>query len=103
VRTLDRRAAPNPAWDSADPDPATSLAPYRVFNIGNNRPVPLMDYIAALETALGRKAKLDLLPMQAGDVPSTMADVTELEKATGYRPQTSVHEGVARFVEWYRE
>ncbi len=103
VRTLDRPAAPNEEWDGAKPDPATSLAPYRVFNIGNNRPVPLMDYIGALEKALGRKATLDLLPMQAGDVPSTMADVTELEKATGYRPRTTVDVGVARFVEWYRE
>jgi UDP-glucuronate 4-epimerase len=103
VRVLDRPAAPDPAWDADHPDPASSSAPYRVFNIGNNKPVPLMDYIAALERALGQKAKLDLLPMQAGDVRSTMADVSELEKATGYRPSTSVDEGVARFVKWYRE
>ena len=103
VRVLDNPAQPNASWDGGHPDPATSLAPYRIFNIGNNKPVPLMDYIAALERALGRKAKLDLLPMQAGDVPSTMADVTELESATGYRPRTSVDEGVARFVRWYRE
>lgn len=103
IRTLDRPAQPNESWDPEHPDPATSSAPYRVFNIGNNKPVPLMDYIGALERALGRKAKLDLLPMQAGDVPSTMADVSELEKATGYRPATSVEEGVARFVKWYRE
>lgn len=103
VRVLDRPAAPNGKWDGAKPDSASSSAPYRIFNIGNNKPVPLMDYIGALERALGQKAKLDLLPMQAGDVPSTMADVTELEAATGYRPSTSVDEGVARFVKWYRE
>lgn len=103
VRVLDRPAAPDDAWDPAHPDPATSSAPYRVFNIGNNKPVPLMDYIGALERALGRKAQLDLLPMQPGDVPSTMADVRELERATGYRPSTTVDEGVARFVKWYRE
>ena len=103
VRVLDRPATANAKWDSANPDPASSSAPYRIFNIGNNKPVPLMDYVAALERALGRKAKLDLMPMQAGDVPSTMADVSELESATGYRPATSVDEGVARFVKWYRE
>jgi UDP-glucuronate 4-epimerase len=102
VRVLDRPAAPNPDWSGDDPDPATSYAPYRVFNIGNNKPVQLLTYIAAIEKAVGRKATLDLLPMQAGDVPSTMADVTELEKATGFRPTTSVDDGVARFVEWYR-
>jgi UDP-glucuronate 4-epimerase len=103
IRVLDRPATPDANWRGDDPDAATSRAPYRVFNIGNNKPVPLMDYIAALESALGRKAKLDLLPMQAGDVPSTMADVSALEKATGYRPSTSVQEGVGRFVKWYRE
>lgn len=103
VRVLDTPPAGNPQWDGGRPDPATSRAPYRVFNIGNNRPVALMEYIAALERALGRKAKLELLPMQAGDVPSTMADVTELERATGYRPATSVEDGVARFVQWYQE
>ena len=103
IRVLDRPATPDATWSGDDPDAATSPAPYRVFNIGNNKPVPLMDYIAALESALGRKAKLDLLPMQPGDVPSTMADVSALEKATGYRPSTSVQEGVGRFVKWYRE
>jgi len=103
VRILDRVAAPDPKWDSDHPDPATSNAPYRVYNIGNNRPVELMTYISVLERALGRKAKLDLLPMQAGDVPSTMADVSDLERATGFRPGTSVEEGIARFVKWYRE
>jgi len=103
VRILDRVAAPDLKWDSDHPDPATSNAPYRVYNIGNNRPVELMTYISVLERALGRKAKLDLLPMQAGDVPSTMADVSDLERATGFRPGTSVEEGIARFVKWYRE
>src|SRR3989441_4169042 len=103
VRILDRVAAPDPTWDSDRPDPATSNAPYRIYNIGNNRPVELMTYISLLERALGRRAKLDLLPMQAGDVPSTMADVSDLERATGFRPKTSVEEGITRFVKWYRE
>ncbi|HEX7190361.1 MAG TPA: NAD-dependent epimerase [Thermoanaerobaculia bacterium] len=102
IRVLDRPASPNPAWDSNDPDPATSLAPYRVYNIGNDRPVLLLDYIAAIERALGKKAKLDLQPMQPGDVASTRADVTELERAVGFRPRTSIDEGIRRFVEWYR-
>jgi UDP-glucuronate 4-epimerase len=103
VRVLDAPPAGNPDWNPLEPDPATSRAPYRIFNIGNNQPVPLMDYIGALERALGLKAKLDLLPIQPGDVPSTMADVSELQHATGYRPATTVEEGVARFVRWYRE
>jgi UDP-glucuronate 4-epimerase len=103
VRILDRVAVPDPKWNSDHPDPATSNAPYRIYNIGNNRPVELMTYISVLERALGRKAKLDLLPMQAGDVPSTMADVSDLERATGFRPRTSVEEGIAKFVKWYRE
>ncbi len=102
LRVLDRAPAGNPAWDPMRPDPATSKAPYRVFNIGNGRPVPLLEYIAVLERCLGRKAELQMLPMQPGDVISTMADVTELEKATGYRPTTTVEVGIARFVEWYR-
>jgi UDP-glucuronate 4-epimerase len=102
LRVLDRAPAGNPEWDPMRPDPATSKAPYRVFNIGNGRPVPLLEYIAVLERCLGRKAELQMLPMQPGDVISTMADVTELEKATGYRPTTTVDVGIARFVEWYR-
>jgi len=101
VRVLDHVPAGNPDWSGADPDPATSKAPYRIFNIGNNSPVQLMDCIAALEKYLGRKAQLDLLPMQPGDVPSTMADVSELESAVGFRPRTTIEEGIARFVEWY--
>jgi UDP-glucuronate 4-epimerase len=103
VRILDVIPAPNPEWKSDDPDPATSNAPYHIYNIGNNRPVELLKYISILEQSLGRKAKLDLLPMQPGDVPSTMADVSELEHATGFRPQTTVEEGIAEFVKWYRE
>jgi len=103
VRILDVIPTPNPKWNSDDPDPATSNAPYRIYNIGNNRPVELLNYISVLEQCLGRKAKLDLMPMQPGDVPSTMADVSELEAATGFRPKTTVEEGIAEFVKWYRE
>ena len=102
VRTLDRPAAPNPAFDAMNPDPGTSSAPWRVYNIGNSRPVELLDYIAAIERSTGRKAIMNLLPMQPGDVPDTMADVAALESDTGYRPTTTVDVGVARFVEWYR-
>jgi len=102
VRTLDRPAAPNPAFDAMRPDPGTSSAPWRVYNIGNARPVELLDYIAAIERCTGRKAMMNLLPLQPGDVPDTMADVNALESDTGYRPTTTVEIGVARFVEWYR-
>jgi UDP-glucuronate 4-epimerase len=103
VRVLDKRAEPDPVWNGDDPDPARSYASYRVFNIGNNRPVLLLDYIAALEAALGRKATLDLLPMQPGDVVSTRADVSELEKAVGFHPSITIAEGIARFVTWYKD
>jgi UDP-glucuronate 4-epimerase len=102
VGVLDAVAEPDPKWDGDRPDPARSYAPYRIFNIGNSQPVELLRYINVIEQCLGIKAKLDLLPMQPGDVPSTMADVTELEQAIGFRPRTTVEEGVARFVEWYR-
>lgn len=102
VRTLDRPAAPNAAFDAAHPDPGSSNAPWRVYNIGNSRPVELLDYIAAIERCTGRKAIMNLLPLQPGDVPDTMADVRALEADTGYRPTTTVETGVARFVEWYR-
>jgi UDP-glucuronate 4-epimerase len=103
VRVLDRPAAGDPEWRGRDPDPARSRAPYRIYNIGNSRPVQLLTYIKALENALGVAADLELLPIQPGDVPSTMADVSELEHAVGFRPMTSVDEGVRRFVAWYRE
>ena len=103
IRASDNIAEPDPAWCSDVPDPATSNAPYRIFNIGNNNPVKLSAYIEAIEEALGKKAVKHLLPMQPGDVPDTYADSTELQKAVGYKPDTSVEEGVARFVRWYRE
>jgi UDP-glucuronate 4-epimerase len=102
VRVLDRPAQPNPEWSGDHPDPATSYTSYRVFNIGNNEPVLLMDCIALLEECLGQTAEKELLPMQPGDVVSTMADVTELERAVGFRPRVSLREGIARFVEWYK-
>lgn len=102
VHVVDHVAAPDPSWSGDDPDPARSFAPYRVLNIGNNKPVQLLEYIALLERNLGRKAKLELLPMQPGDVPATQADVTELEAAVGYRPTTTVEQGIAAFVEWYK-
>jgi UDP-glucuronate 4-epimerase len=102
VLVLDQRAAADPKWTAAAPDPARSYAPYRIFNIGNNKPVLLLDYIAALERCLGRKAELDLLPMQPGDVLSTRADVSELEEAVGFRPSTTIDEGIAQFVKWYK-
>ena len=102
VRASDRVAAPNPSWSSDAPDPATSNAPFRIYNIGNSEPVPLLDYVAAIEEATGRKAIREYLPMQPGDVPDTWADVSELEREIGYRPRTPVREGMARFVTWYR-
>lgn len=103
VRLLDQPAAPDPAFDPANPDPATSWAPHRVFNIGNSNPTPLMEYIKAIESALGITAQKDFLPMQPGDVPATAADTAALEAWVGFKPNTAVNEGVARFVAWYRE
>lgn len=102
IRVLDRPAAPSASFNADQPDPAASNAPYRVFNIGNNQPVKLMDYIEALETALGKVAEKRLLPMQPGDVPATYADTTLLDEWVGFKPATPVAEGVARFVAWYR-
>jgi UDP-glucuronate 4-epimerase len=103
VAALDHVAAPDPDWDSDRPDPATSLAPYRVYNIGNNRPVELLRYIELLEQRLGRRAERNLLPLQVGDVPDTWADAEDLVRDVGYRPSTPVEEGVAKFVDWYLE
>jgi UDP-glucuronate 4-epimerase len=103
IRVLDRPAPPNPEWDSTKPDPGSSKAPWRVYNIGNNSPVELMDYIGALEKALGKKADMEMLPLQPGDVPDTYADVTDLVEQFHYRPATPVNQGVANFVAWYRE
>jgi len=102
IRILDRPAPPNLEWNGAVPDPGTSSAPWRVYNIGNNSPVELMDYIGALEKALGKKVEMELLPLQAGDVPDTYADVEDLVEQFYYKPATSVDQGIARFVAWYR-
>jgi UDP-glucuronate 4-epimerase len=101
VGTLDRIAAPNPEWNGDAPDPATSRAPYRLYNIGNQRPIDLMHYIEVLEDCLGRKAEKNLLPMQPGDVPDTWADIDDLVTDIGYMPETSIEEGVRNFVDWY--
>jgi UDP-glucuronate 4-epimerase len=103
IRVMDRPAEPNPAFDPAQPDPGTSDAPYRVFNIGNSEPTPLAEYIEALEEALGEKARRNYLPMQPGDVPATSANTDELDAWVGFKPATPVRAGVRRFVEWYRE
>ena len=103
IRVMDKPATPNADFDASLPDPATSAAPYRVFNIGNSRPVPLMDYISALEQALGMEAIKEFLPMQPGDVPATSADTRELEAWVGFQPNTPVADGVAKFAEWYRD
>lgn len=102
IRTSDQIAEPNPSWSSDSPDPASSNAPFRIFNIGNNAPVELIEYIEALEDALGKKSIRELLPLQPGDVPDTYADVSELVNAVDYRPTTPISEGVASFVNWYR-
>lgn len=103
VRVADRPATPDPSWSGATPDPSTSNAPYRLYNIGNNRPVELMRLIEILETELGMEAKKNFLPMQPGDVPATYADVDDLARDVGFRPSTPLEEGVRRFVAWYRE
>ncbi|HEY1070138.1 MAG TPA: NAD-dependent epimerase [Thermomonas sp.] len=102
VRTLDRPAASNPDWRGDAPDPATSSAPYRIYNIGHEQPVQLLHFIELLERNLGRKAQMELLPLQPGDVPDTEADVADLIADTGYRPRVAVEEGVAAFVDWFR-
>jgi UDP-glucuronate 4-epimerase len=103
VRLLDKPAAADPTFDPGEPNPATSWAQHRVFNIGNSNPIPLMSYIEAVENALGIKATKTFLPMQPGDVPATAADTSALEAWTGFRPNTTVNDGVARFVAWYRD
>jgi UDP-glucuronate 4-epimerase len=102
IRVLDRIPTPNPDWSGAAPDSATSNAPYRLYNIGNNQPVELMHYIEVLEQCLGKPAEKRMLPLQPGDVPDTYADVSDLVADLGYQPATSVEDGVARFVDWYR-
>lgn len=103
IRVLDRPAPPTPSWNGAQPDPGSSAAPWRVYNIGNNSPAELMDYIAALKKALGRKADMDMLPLQPGDVPDTYANVDDLVEQFHYKPATPVEQGVANFVMWYRD
>jgi UDP-glucuronate 4-epimerase len=102
VRTADHVAEPNPEWSGDSPDPATSAAPYRLYNIGNNNPVDLMHFIGCIEKALGREAKKNFLPLQPGDVPRTYADVDALVADVGFKPATPIETGIARFIEWYR-
>jgi UDP-glucuronate 4-epimerase len=96
-------ATPDPDWRSEAPDPATSSAPYRLYNIGNHSPVSLLDYIAVIEQATGKKAVMEMLPAQPGDVPETYADVAALKQAVGFEPSTPIEVGVKRFVDWYRD
>jgi len=103
IRVLDRVAEPNHTWESDNPDPGTSKAPWRLYNIGNNNPVELMDYIGAIERALGKKANINLLPLQPGDVPDTYANVDDLVEQFNYKPETSVEDGVTQFIEWYKD
>ncbi len=102
VKAMDRIPSGNPGWDPSRPDPSASPAPYRLYNIGNNNPTPLMDFIGTIENALGKKAKKEFLPMQPGDVCSTYADVDDLAQDTGFRPDTPLEYGIGKFVEWYR-
>jgi len=103
VRVIDNPPKGNPEWDGMHPDPSSSPAPYKIYNIGNNNPVKLMDFIEAIENKLGKKAKKNLLPIQAGDVPSTYADVSDLIDDLGYQPKTSIEEGISNFIDWYLE
>jgi UDP-glucuronate 4-epimerase len=103
IRVADRIPAADPSWSGAQPDPGTSSAPYRVYNIGNNRPVELLEMISLVEKCLGRTAVKNFLPLQPGDVPETYADVDDLVRDTGFRPSTPLADGIARFIEWYRE
>ena len=103
VRTLDKVATANPEWDAAKPDPGTSAAPYRLYNIGNNQPVELMYFIECIEKAVGKKAIKNMLPLQPGDVPKTFADVDALVADIGFQPKTPIEEGVRRFVDWYKQ
>ena len=103
IRVLDNVATPNEQWSSDKPDPCTSKAPYRLYNIGNNQPVELMHYIEVLQDCLGKKAEINMLPLQPGDVPDTYANVEDLVRDVGYKPDTSVEVGIANFVKWYRD
>jgi len=103
IRSSDQIAAPNPDWDSNNPDPSTSNAPFQIFNIGNNTPVQLIDFIRAIEDSVGKKALIEMLPLQEGDVPDTLADSSALEQKVDYKPSVSVEDGVKQFVDWYRD
>ena len=103
IRTLDHPAAPDSSWSSDQPDPGTSSAPSRIYNIGNHQPIDLLHFIEVLEKALGKQAKKTLLPLQPGDVPATYADITDLARDVGFAPTISIEEGIPRFVKWYRE
>ncbi|MGO9377454.1 MAG: NAD-dependent epimerase [Dissulfurispiraceae bacterium] len=102
IRVIDYIPQPNPLWSGDSPDSATSYAPYRLYNIGNNNPVELMEFIGVLESCLGKKAEKNLMPIQAGDVPATYADIDDLIRDVGFRPATSIEEGIRKFVEWYK-
>lgn len=102
ARVMEHPPSGNPSWNGKDPDPASSKAPYKIYNIGNNNPVPLMDFIEAIEEALEMKAEKRMLPMQPGDVVATYADVSDLVHDIGYKPETTVKEGIRAFVEWYK-
>jgi UDP-glucuronate 4-epimerase len=103
VRVIDRIPGPNPDWSGNRPDPSSSYAPYKLYNIGNNNPVELMQFIKVLEDCLGKKAEKNLLPLQAGDVPATYADVDDLIRDVGFKPSTTIEEGIRKFVDWYKE
>jgi UDP-glucuronate 4-epimerase len=103
IRTLDHPATPNPAWTGEQPDPGTSSAPARVYNIGNHQPVELLHFIEVLEDALGKKAEKKLMPLQPGDVPATYADIDDLANDVGFKPATPIEVGIPRFVKWYRD
>jgi len=103
VRVIDNPPAGKASWNAAEPDPSTSTAPYKVYNIGNSNPVKLVDFVDAIEQELGKKAEKELLPMQPGDVAATCADVQDLVNDLNYKPDTKVTEGIQRFIAWYRE
>jgi UDP-glucuronate 4-epimerase len=103
IRVIDKPAEANPDWSSDTPDPGTSQAPYRIYNIGNNNPVHLLTFIETLEKCLGKKAIKNLLPLQPGDVPDTYADVSDLVNDLGYKPATLLENGIANFVQWYKD
>ena len=103
IRTLDHPATPNPSWSGDKPDPGTSSAPARIYNIGNHQPVELLRFIEVLEQTIGKHAKKKLLPIQPGDVPATYADIEDLSRDVGFKPMTPIEVGIPRFVQWYRE